>query len=229
MLSKKVSSLKKVTIFDDFVNSELFDPLGFGMTVVHFAAHNNNPSLVKQAISFGADLDKTDNYGLSALFYCRTIASAQELIEGGANPNVICNTGDTAVSHIPIKFRDLVKYLVGESDMDLSGQDGHTLLQKLIFFGNKDYDLIDLVLSRTKNKNALLYGETLLFHAAREMNNKDIILLLANSGMDIYFRNSAGYDFYDFCYKNVQKEIRKQIPEFMKKREIYNACNKYNI
>lgn len=219
---KKLKNNEKEMSIKEFLNSNFYDPF----TVLHYAAAGDNPLLIRQAIKFGADVNKRDALGRTALFYCSCKSNAQELIKAGADPNILSNAGETAVARFHIEHVDVVKYLAEVSDLDLRGAEGSTILQKLISQGINDYELIDLVLSRTKNKDILLDDKTLLFCAAKTKNYKDIIVLLAKSGMNLHFRDKNGKDFYDYCYKNVKKEIRKQMPEFIKEREKYNAYNK---
>lgn len=219
---------KEMNIMES-LNAESEDPKYNGMSTLHFFAMDDDPLIIRLAIKSGVDVDKTDKEGNTALFYCCNKSNAHALIEGGINPNILNDDGETAVATMPKENRNLVKYLAQVTDLDLHGPNRMTLLQKLIHLRNRDYDLIGFVLSRTKNKDILFNSETLLFQAARTKNYEDIIFLLAKSGMNLHIRNRYGKDFYDYCFKNVQKEIREQMPEFMEERKLHNECNKYNI
>lgn len=189
------------------------------LPLLHIAVMADNLELVQQIIKSGVNVDELDDDGCTALFYCESIPIAKELIEAGANPNILDIDGFTAVTSMGSPHEDVQRYLIGVSNIDLCGPNAHTLLDKLILYGVADYELISILLHLTTNKNKLLEGETLLFHAAKRKINKNMILFLAKyPGMDLHFRNKAGKDFYEYCSKDVQKEISKQMPEFMKER-----------
>ena len=133
----------------EFVNTDWY----YGGTLLHLAVSNNNLALVRQAIKNGAELDKTDDKGETALFCCEKLSIAEELMKSGINPNILNEEGETAVASMYQSKFDILKYLIEYTDVDLSKNRGLTLLEKMIskdyeyrnVVGNKRYKLIELI------------------------------------------------------------------------------------
>jgi len=182
-------------------------------TLLHVAVHTNDFDLVKKAIDFGAEIDKPCSFGRTALFLAQDIKITKELINFGANPNYI----DITELYKYNMNREIIEYLITESDIDLKDV-ADSLLLAMIEYSEDDYDWFKNILENAKNLNVLCDEETLLFDAARHMRDEKNFLLLVNSGINLYQRNKQGLYFYDYCKENTQNLLKEHIPEFIEKR-----------
>ena len=207
------------TEIEQFVNADW----GNGDSLLHHAVEQDDFKLVKQCIQFKADVNKVDNYGDTALFFCKSIEIAKFLVDNGADVNILNIDGDTAV--VGLYYRrnsDIIKYLAGITNLDIEcgKYNPSTLLQKMISGEEKDLSLFKIVISRTKDINRVNKSpRSYLMNAA--LNNKclDVIKFLIGPGIDLYLRDRDGKNFYDLAFKYVQNEIRKNYPEFMKRKD----------
>lgn len=102
-------------------------------TPLHMAVHRGRHDLVRLLLCGGADPNATDYRGATALSYCTDVATAQLLVEHGA---------DVQVSDVPRRAvfnHELMHYLLG------CGADARRALSTAVKFG--DADMIDLVQS----------------------------------------------------------------------------------
>jgi ankyrin repeat protein len=195
---------------------------GDGRSLLHLAVEQDDFKLVKQCIQFKADVNKVDNDGCTALFFCNSIEIAKFLVDNGTDVNILNIYGDTAVIRLFYrKNSDIIKYLAGITNLDLEGGKNYpvTLLNEMILCEEKDLSLFKIVIPRTKNINRIDgYSRSYLMNAAKNSKYLDEIMLLAESGIDLYIRDRDGKNFYDLSFKYVQKEIEKNYPEFMMRK-----------
>lgn len=203
-----------------FVNSDW----GNGESLLHVAVWQDDIKLVEQCVQLKADVNKVNILGRSALFLCKSLEIAKFLVNNGADVNILDIWGNTAVV---FRYRrannDVIKYLAEITNLDLvDGQNiSSTLLHMMIQNQEIDKSLFEIVIPRTKNINRVDdYSDSYLMMAARKSKYLDVIMMLVESGIDLYMRNRDGKNFYDLLYKNVQKEIEKKYPEFMKCKDL---------
>ena len=197
---------------------------GSGRSLLHFAVFLDDIKLVKLCIQFKADVNEIDNYGCTALFFCNSIEIAKFLVDNGTDVNILNIDGDTAVVRLYYKKgnSDIIKYLAGITNLNIEcgKYNPTTLLDKMISYEEKDLSLFKIVIPRTKNINRVdNYSRSYLMNAV--LNNKylDVIKFLIESEIDLYLRDQYGKNFYDLAFKYVQKEIKKNYPEFMKRKD----------
>jgi len=232
-MKKTINRDKSTMTLKEFINERWCYAGVFDGSLLHAAVCAGDLNLVKKAIEFGADLNKTYSGGPTALFLAKDLDIAKELISAGADPNMSTNGNNIPVTGLyqdtymaVEKHRETLEYLISVSDIDLPGAMGYTLLLALIENKEDDYEFFKLVLDNTKDLNKLFYGETLLFDAAKHIENENIFLLLAQSGIDLYQRNEDGLDFYDYCHANIQRIIEEKMPEFIERREMLRSFKK---
>lgn len=208
-------------ILGTFVNSNW----RYGESLLHLAVQQNNVELVKQCIQLNVDVNKVDEQGRTALFYCRSLEIANILVNNGVDVNILDSIDNTAVVSL---YRnadiDIIKYLAKITDLDLEGKknDSSTLLQKMIDNQELDISLFEIVIPRTKclNRIAGYFSDSYLTLAAQNRKYLDIIIILVEAGVDLYTRNRQGKNFYDLSFKYVKKEIEKKYPEFMRYKDM---------
>lgn len=218
------------------INELINSDWGNGNTLLHEAVSLESIDLVKECISNGADINKVNRVNRTALFYCSSnndnaIEILHLLLNAGINPNIQDCNGNTAIIYNE-RYDRVLKELASVTNLDITNSNGYNLL--LYGIMNFDVDILKIVLKYTKNlnltcKNGYCYGKNALLLIATERNKSSIILTLAKSGIDLFLKDKEGRDFYDLCYKNVQKLIVKELPDFIEKRNFYNNINKYNL
>jgi len=219
-MKERINISKADISLKEFVNSDwIYESSG---SLLHLAAESNNLNLVKEVINYGAELNKLDDEGRTALFLHGELSITKELIKAGINPDIIDLRHRTALTTFylrnPEAFRDIIEYLIKVTNLDLPKESGRTLLFTMIDKEEDDYNLFKIVIDNTKNLNRLIRGETFLFRAARHIKNEKIFLLLVKSGVNLNHKNKKGMDFYDYCSENIQNSIKKHLPEFIQRR-----------
>jgi len=196
----------------------------YKQSLLHLAVLQDNMILIKQCFFYGIDVNKVDFYGNTALYYCRSLEVVKFLVGHGADVDVLNSDGQTAVVYLyERRNHDIIKYLIPITDLDLTGikSRSYTLLDRMIYHGEEDLSLLKIVINGTKNLNRIDdRGDSCLTRAAQMKKNKDVIMLLVESGVDLYIRNSDGKNFYDLSNKQVQKIIEKKYPEFMRLKDM---------
>jgi ankyrin repeat protein len=209
---------------EQFVNADW----GYGRSLLHIAVSENNMKHVAQCFNFGIDVNKVDNGGKTALFLCKSTEIAKFLVDNGADVNIINKSGMMAVhelytykSNADLIKIDLIKYLAGITNFDLEIKYSLTLLGEMISREEKDLSLYKIVIPRTKNINRIDgHSRSYLMNAVLNKKYLDVIKMLIKAGIDLYIKDQDGKNFYDKTFKYVQKEIEKNYPEFMKRKDM---------
>ena len=85
----------------------------------------------------------------------------------------------------------------------------------------ENLSLYKIVIPRTKNINRIDDdSRSYLMNAVQHKKNLKVIKMLIESGIDLYIRDEDEKNFYDLAFKYVKKEIRKNYPEFMKRKDM---------
>lgn len=77
--------------------------IGHGATPLHFAADADDPELILALIAAGARVDARSLAGHTALWWACNAgcsASARELLNAGADPNIRCNEGYSPLGRV---------------------------------------------------------------------------------------------------------------------------------
>lgn len=84
-----------------------------GLTVLHYAAMENNITAIKELIKFGADVNARGKRKTTPLHYAASLNVARLLIENGADVNAIDSLGKNALFHAFTRDDfDTVKFLL---------------------------------------------------------------------------------------------------------------------
>lgn len=206
---------------EKFVNADW----GYGGTLLYRAVDLDDIMLAKQCIQLNAEVNRIDSDACSALFYCKSLEMAKFLVDNGIDVNILNQDGETAVVHLYYmgKNSDIINYLAGITNLDLeSGKnDSSTLLDKMITKQEENLSLYKIVIPRTKNINRIDDdSRSYLMNAVQHKKNLKVIKMLIESGIDLYIRDEDEKNFYDLAFKYVKKEIRKNYPEFMKRKDM---------
>ncbi len=121
-----------------------------------WAAIDGNVEVVKKLVAKGANLDKQDNDGNTALIIAAQeehIEVAKQLIEAGANLDIKDNNKDTALIRAVIRGHiEIVKCIVGAgANLDIQNEKGKTAIHLAIEKGCTDIE-----------KNLMLAGDDFL-------------------------------------------------------------------
>jgi len=204
----------------DFVNTDW----PHKQSLLHLAVSQNNIMVIRQCLFYGIDVNRVDFIGNTALYYCQSLEVAKFLVDHGADVNLLNHYGKTAVVDLyGTSNQEIIRYLIPITDLDLTGINSRSykLLDRMIYHGEEDLSLLKMVINGTKNLNRIDdRGDSYLTRAAQMKKNKDVIMLLVESGVDLYIRNHYGKNFYDLSYKYVKTKIEKKYPEFMKLKDM---------
>ncbi|KAF0238496.1 MAG: hypothetical protein FD181_999 [Prolixibacteraceae bacterium] len=202
----------------------------YGKTLLDIAVETDNIKIVKDVVALGVNINATNDRNNTVLFNrINNVKVVEFLLKKGIDPNIKNTNGDIAISH-HIWNVESVKLLAPISDFDDQKRFGNMpLLHALIEDSRVPLVVIKEFLKYSKNLNVLWENCTILMSAAKMRENKEMILMIARSGIDLHVEDEEGRDFYDLCYKNVQKEIEKQFPEFMERKRLRADVNKYNL
>lgn len=196
--------------------------------LLHIAVEIGSVELVNELLNLGARVNDRDCFGETALFKSTTnVEIANVLLEAGINPNLKNNSDEIAIMKYTASD-DFVRLLAPLSDYDYALRDRDSFLHDCIW-RNRSLRTIAFLLKNSTNLNVVEFGKSILIAAAQKTTNLDEIILIAKSGIDLHIQDEQGRDFYDVCFKYVQKEIRKQFPEFMEEKALRADAEKYNL
>jgi ankyrin repeat protein len=216
----KIKNKVNYSEMEHFVNADWEN----GRSLLHLAVEQDDSTLVKQCIQFNADVNKIDNHGETALFYCKSLEMAKFLVENGIDVNIFNSEGETAVVYLYNWGNiDIIKYLAGITNLDLESgkQYSSILLERMIYRKEDNLSLFEIVISRTNNINRIdNCSNSYLLSAVRNNKYLDVIMMLAKSGIDLYLRDKNGKNFYDLSFQYVKKKIEKEFSDFMKYKDM---------
>jgi ankyrin repeat protein len=204
----------------------------YDRSLIHIAVMQDDFDLVKQCVQLNADVNKIDYFAQTALFYCKSVEMAKYLIDNGADVNILNFRGETAiVSLYNGNNNEIIKYFAEITNLDLVGKVySSTLLQQMIVNKERDLSLFKIVIPKTKNINRIYhesyafakinYYGSYLIYAVKNRKYMDEIMLLIESGINLYLRDKNGKNFYDLSSKCVQNEIERNYPDFMKRKDM---------
>lgn len=70
-------------------------PQGDGATALHWAAYWDDPLMADLLISAGANVNRTNDLGVTPLALSSSGAMVKKLLQAGANPNIVSSTGES--------------------------------------------------------------------------------------------------------------------------------------
>lgn len=207
-------------ILELFVNSNWEN----GRSLLHIAVNQDDFKLVKYCIQLNADVNKIDNHGRTPLFFCKSIEIAKFLVDSDIDVNILNYRGETAVVSLYDSGNiDVIKFLAGITNLDFESGNHYylTLLGRMISNQEGDLSLFKIVIAGTKNLNRIdNFSNSYLLSAVKNSKYLDVIMMLAESGIDLFIKDKNGKNFYDLSFQYVKKEIEKKYPDFMKYKDM---------
>jgi len=206
-----------------------------GFTVLHHAARLGNESIVKKLLVKKLNIDAQDNSKLTPLMWASKEESfnvVKELLDAGANPNLLSRQGEkafdlakgkcrhllkpskllTTAARSPEKFNRLIAQNVDVDSVDVNGRSALHIFSK-----KGETSIVKTILANKPNINARDGNrETPLMLAAR-MGHWKILGDLTEAGADLMLKNEEGKTAHDLartdeCVKflSYQHEINKK-------------------
>jgi ankyrin repeat protein len=163
---------------------------GLGRTPLHASSVDGTPGVTALLISHGADVHARDDWGATPLFYVRSAAVAELLIDCGADVNALRQDG-VAVLNGPVEREntDLLRLLLKHgANPNYKDRFGWTLLMRAVWKGYPE--VADILLefgAETKDPN----GGTLL-HVAAAGGHLPMVEHLLKRGADVNARDNLG-------------------------------------
>ena len=152
-----------------------------GFTMLHHAAKENRPDIIKFLVNSGCDINVEDDEGQTALHKAAMFGNVESmhlLLEKGADPNNIDNSGNTPL-HVAIitgGHIEVVSTLITKTDLRIRKDDGQNALHLAIRYHK--VDSIDLMLNHTQASEVTTatsdYGYTPL-HLAVSLGHLDTV------------------------------------------------------
>jgi ankyrin repeat protein len=171
-----------------------------GATGLHLASYFGLAKAVESLIADKADVDAQDSLGTTPLIYASLQgheAVVEKLLNAGANPNIVCSRGGTALHRAASQdYLGITKLLLAYKDIDVNAlysSWGHeSALQLAAEYGYAD--VVKELLGRADIKvNELGGGYTALHLAVQYAQIEIVKLLLADPRIDLEARNQGGW------------------------------------
>jgi ankyrin repeat domain-containing protein 50 len=171
-----------------------------GASGLHWASYFGLIKAVESLIADQADVDAQDSLGTTPLIYAslqghETIV--QKLLDAGANPNIMCSRGGTALHRAAAQdYLAIVKLLLAHKDIDVNAlysSWGHeSALQLAAEYGYAD--VVKELLGRADIRVNEIGGGYTALHLAVQYEQTEVIrLLLADPRIDLEVRNQGGW------------------------------------
>lgn len=231
-LAVKTSNINLVnTVLKYDVNIHQQD--NYGYTALFDCKDND---ILKVLLDAGIDPNiQCNRSSETVLFRQQNVETVKILLDANIDPNITNRCNENALYYY-------CRFLMGSIDEDklkiiyellpvtnLDNNNGESL-SVLIQRRRTEFDLLKRIISGMKNLNHVdINGNSFLHYAARNQSYWDVIKLLIDSGVDLNIENNDGEDFYDLCYKNVQKLIKANYPKFIDDKETRNTASKYGM
>lgn len=155
-----------------------------GNTLLHLAAFNDNPGMVRLLLRYHANPNIVDDQMQGALHAAAgnsNVAITQQLLNAGANPNAADVDGCTSL-HMAIKsdgqnIAACVQTLLdGGANPNIAANDGYTPLHTAAMYD--EVEVVRLLLQRGADRNMLTENGQLPIDLAREEGYDDVVDLL---------------------------------------------------
>lgn len=164
---------------------------------------------VQDRIAMGAEVDATDDRGMTALMWAAACTDALEVIEvlitAGADVNARMNDGRTPLiflagnNHDPEATKALI---AAGAEVDRGTDYGETPLMSAAG-GNSNPEVIKVLLAEGAEVNARTSSNlTPLMWAAKYGENPEVIRVLLNAGADGRIRSFEGKTAFDYARDN---------------------------
>ncbi|XP_024018337.1 potassium channel KOR1 isoform X2 [Morus notabilis] len=160
-------------------------------TRVNCAAHSGDLYRVKRLVEAGADLNKTDYDGRSALHVAASKGYGditEFLIEGGIHINISDKFGNTPLLEAIKNGHDQVVSLLTDAGASLTIDDPGSFLCDAV--ARRDADLLIRILDKDINPNAKNYDHRTPLHIAASEGLYVIAELLLDAGASVYAKDS---------------------------------------
>ncbi len=201
----------------------------FGTTVLQQLIVQNNITLFKKAISYGANINQQDFYGNTSLIYISTETNIELfnclLSYDNLNYNLTNIDGETSLHIILTKNINLPKNIISKiiknTDLNIQNNNGKSCLYLLI--ENKLFlDFYDILAN--KELNIFIYDKNniSIYDLIQKDNNKNIIInYIIDSYYNFLLNNSdkLKLDWEIWCGNNISDKI-KTINKFKNNEEI---------
>lgn len=159
-----------------------------GMTALHWAAHHDDPSCVRQLLAAGANATVVTRYGITPLYLaCRngSYETAMMLLDAGGDPNQTMAGGETVLM-VAARTGDLktVDLLIENgADVNAKERKGQTALMWAAAEGNLAV-VETLLRAEADYQTPLPSGFTPFFFAVRQ-GHTQVALRLLQAGLDV--------------------------------------------
>ena len=195
------------------------------VTPLHMAALTGSMSVMELLINKGVDLNVQDDKGYTPLMntvFFNEVKAMKLLLEKKANPDLVNNTGRTAL-HMAIlnsDDHDIINLLINDgASTDTVDNDGLSPLLAALF-KNKP-DLAEILINKGVDLNAVTkvllqtsYGTQLTpLHLAAQLGYTEVTKLLIEKNADLDARSSKHYTALSIALLEKRPEIAKLILE----------------
>ncbi len=183
-----------------------------GKTLLIKAARMGNDWQIKALIASGADVNKKDRNGWTALMYSvryqENLTAIDLLLKAGADPSLLNNFGVSALTlatcynNNPAILEMLLTYF------EPSNKDVLKSLT-MLFINNQDSEFIQMAklncfLKKAVPLNTFYEGKTPLMYACQFGNSTAAIKLLLDNNANVTVRSSEGKTAFDYASKNTR-------------------------
>jgi len=194
-----------------------------GASLLHFAAFNDNETILKKLLEEGADINVTDIEGSTILHYAAMNSELDLmdedmftiLLEKGLTIHAVNSAGGTPL-HTAAAYNDdldsvsLILRKGARTDINAKTVDGGTPLHCAACY-NENLDIIKLLLKNEAYIHATdIYGSTPLHYAAKINNNPEIIVTLIKAGARLEDKDKKGKSAFSYLKKRKDWAIIKK-------------------
>ena len=155
-------------------------------------------------LTAGANVNARDERGITPLMYAAWVGSVdtmRRLLDGGADPNLVNNSGSTALM---LSATDIAKVrLLKEraANVNLASMRGRTALF-LAAMSDRSADIVRLLISAGADIHVVDGMKMTALHAAALGNDTETVRLLVDAGLDVNARDFQGFTPLIFATSN---------------------------
>lgn len=200
---------------------ESIDEMVGGHTALHIACHEGHCNVIRELIDRGADKDKVDSQGYSAMHHAtfgdKTGEAVKFLLQKGFDPNVQQGENRSTPLHLAVKNNNemAVRILTEHEgcDVNLQDQAGDTPLFDAI--AGEKHVMADMLLNHPRLLLAVTNGNgfNYLHFAVLKGNKQAVEKLLAMGGSVLNVIKSDGFTTLHIAAINDHREIAKLLLE----------------